>query len=460
MRRGVDSAHRKHTMVMAGRHAGSRARLMFIPVCLLLFPAAGQGQRSDTTVIRPGAPRHAGISTLVEERTLGAGSDAVEFQFTNVFVFTAKDGGVFVVDMHDPGTGASFGTTVRKYDREGRFVHSFGRSGQGPGEYVGGVGDVKELPDGRVLLSDSRGILVYSPTGEPLGLWRAQQQPHQLWSRILVDPAGLVYMYGERPRISDRTAAPGPPRQDLLYRFRFDGTLLDTVAPPHAAFPDPQRIGRAQVVLLPRHLWAWSPLGYFVTAVSTTYAIDLRKAPRGSDTGGAPAGWNQTDNVVSIRRTVPPVPLQQAESDDWRRSVTMFNRTVRGGNPDWRWSGPDLPRVKPAVRHLIVAGGGRIWVRVSQEARVDPSVVIQTGPPQRGQSPRLDAYYRWVEPLVFDVFEPEGVYVGRVRFPEGAGRVFYSESVHVAIDGDTVWSVEKDRDDVPIIKQYRVRWSG
>jgi hypothetical protein len=60
---------------------------------------------------------------------------------------------------------------------------------------------------------------------------------------------------------------------------------------------------------------------------------------------------------------------------------------------------------------------------------------------------------------VFDVFEPTGVYVGQVRFPDVASRPTLPHP-GFAIQGDTVWAVVYDRDDVPNIKRYRVRWGG
>lgn len=401
-------------------------------------------QLSDTAVLRAGAPLHQGVGTLVEELTLGNGSDADEYRFTNAFVYGGRNGTVYVTDLRDPTNVGDFRSDVRQYDRTGNFVRAFGRIGQGPGEYTGGVADVQELPDGRVLLSDGRGVLVYSPTGEPLARWKAQASSANMGSRILVDRAGFVSVYSRQP---------GEPAR-YLHRFRFDGIPVD-VTPATDAFPAQERVGRAILPFTPRYVTTWSPLGYFVTARTSTYAIDLRM-PRASPAGttGAPI-WRPGDPVRSIRHSTAVVPVQDAERADWRQSVTMFNRYGRG-NSEWTWEGPDIPREKPPLRDLYVDVDGRIWVQLSQPARLNPSIPTPREPTGEIGAAR----HRWLEPLVFDVFEPSGRYVGRVRFPDGVGDTMLGPKIGFAIQGDTAWAVSYDQDDVPIVKRYRIRWGS
>jgi hypothetical protein len=56
-------------------------------------------------------------------------------------------------------------------------------------------------------------------------------------------------------------------------------------------------------------------------------------------------------------------------------------------------------------------------VRASQPSILNPEVAIRTAV---GREAWVDAEAarRWVEPWVYDVFEPCGRYVGQVRFPE------------------------------------------
>jgi hypothetical protein len=420
----------------------------------LLLASPSLAQRSDTTVLRVQPPVQRGVGMLVEEWTLGGGREAEEYQFTHAFVYPGRHGTLFVVDLYDPQAVGDYRSTVRLYDSAGTFVRSIGKVGQGPGEFTGAVSDVRQLGDGRILLSYTRGILVYSPTGEFLKQWHVPAEGANIGSPILVDPAGVIAVFGARRRAGDAPGTRGTGR--ALYRFRFDGTVIDTLAPapppPLSAAP---RIGRVTLPFTPRFIEAWSPLGYFVTAYTATYAVDLRIPSSRGSAGSPPMVWHSGDPVFSLRRSAAPVRVGGAERDDWRQSVTMINRTGRG-NANWRWTGPDIPKTKPSVRSLHVDVEGRIWVRLSQEGRLNPDVKIPTRPATPSEAYRLDAMYRWVEPVVFDRVEPTGRYAGQIRFPDNfvqsppQGRWFAS--------GDNVWAVVHDNDEVETVRRYRVQW--
>jgi hypothetical protein len=159
---------------------------------------------------------------------------------------------------------------------------------------------------------------------------------------------------------------------------------------------------------------------------------------------------------VSIRRNAPAVPVQDAERADWRQSIGMFMRsTSAGGNLNWQWSGPEIPRVKPAVAGLSIWADGRIWAKLHQPAVLNRTVVIPSAPtthPDSSTPGTERASRRWAEPALFDVFEPGGQYTGQLSIPENV-------SVR-AVRGDTVWGVVTDADGVQLVKRFRVRWGG
>jgi hypothetical protein len=360
------------------------------------------------------------------------------------YVFSGPAGGVFVVDVSNPTGPGAYNTTIQLFDRTGRFVRAIGRSGQGPGEYSGIVSDVKDLPDGRVLVLARGGLLVYSSTGRPITQWATGASSTQLF----VDPAGFVHLHGVSP-------GRGRPPTYYMETFTFDGRLTDRPTSPQAAFPTPPMVAGATVPFVSEYLVKWSPLGYFVTVNTADYAIDLR-LPR--STGQVPrsgALWAEGDPVRSIRRTVPLVPVGAAERADWRQSITMFRRRQVA---NWVWDGPEIPTVKPAISGLQIATDGRIWVRVSQRAILNPSVIIRTSPGLE-DFVDIEAERRWVESHVYDVFAPSGDYVGQVRFPVGT-RPPHVPRFDFAIDGDVVWGVKYDSAHVPSIQRYRVSWGG
>jgi hypothetical protein len=425
----------------------ARALLAAMVMPCFAISHAAATQVSDTTVIAIAAPKHAGVATLVEEFTLGRGNTATEYQFTWVILALGRAGRLYVIDSPD-----GLGSVARLYDSTGTYVRTVARTGAGPGEHVAMAGDAKELPDGRLLVSHARGVLVFSAQGEPLTPWLAAASSGNMGSRILVDPAGVVALYGTRPPspksdIPQSQARPIP----TLVRFEFDGTILDTVAPPEASFHH-LLVRRAQShPYVPINLSAWSPLGYFVTSNTGSYAVDMR-VPRqrpGFVTGRAI--WSEGDPVVSIRRHVAPVAIQDRERDDWAQNLTMVAR-MSSDRRGFTMSADEIPRTKPPVSGLSVDADGRIWVRISQPSRLVPSVEIPSRPPSASETYTIAAAFRWVEPFLFDVYEPTGRYLGQVRLPDG--------TAHFVSQGETLWAAVKGADDVPAIKRFRIRWAA
>jgi hypothetical protein len=58
---------------------------------------------------------------------------------------------------------------------------------------------------------------------------------------------------------------------------------------------------------------------------------------------------------------------------------------------------------------------------------------------------------RWREPLTYDVFDPDGSYVGRVRVPH--------DTRIVQVRANVVWGVATDSEGVHTVKPFRIAWS-
>jgi hypothetical protein len=242
--------------------------------------------------------------------------------------------------------------------------------------------------------------------------------------------------------------------------MRLDGTIVDTIGHPQDEFPGSTRVEirdvtpvgtptvrSARIPFVPDHTARWSPLGYFVTANLRSYAIDLRVPPRESATAGDPRPWRPGDPVASLRRNAPPVPAQAAERADWRQTITMYMRRTASR---WSWDGPEIPATKPPIHSLFVATDGRIWVRLSQPARLNPNVLVPSSPTGLGRGGPEVMTRRWVEPEVYDILEPDGRYVGQLRMPTGISPR--------AVRGNTLWTVLLDTDGVPTVKRFRIQW--
>jgi hypothetical protein len=434
-------------------------RLAIPGVCLILATSTIAAQQpSDTIVRRASAPRHPGIAELVPEVSIGMLNGPAEYLFTNIhIILPMPDGAVLIADVPIramSGRAAGGGgpaTFIRWYDAGGRFVRPLGRHGLGPGEYVNPAG-LARLPDGRILLRDAslHRINVYAPGGEPLATWRIDEPANHTSSgtdRLMVDHAGIIYLR-DRARLPRERGAPlsSTLGREALIRLRPDGTVIDTLAGP--VLPDvslptlrASRPGRSiglAVPFAPWGTWEWSPLGYFVTGVSNRYAIDLRIPPRTGATARPPT-WRPGDPVVSIRRQVAPVEVGNAERAAHRARIVA---SLRETDPRWEWTGPDVPRVKPAFRRILIGNDGRIWV--------DVSLPSENVTPPAGADPRYEESVPFRQPRIFEVFEPDGTWLGRVRVPDQI-------RLH-AIQGDVVWGETRDADDVPSAVRYRVDW--
>jgi hypothetical protein len=432
-----------HTLTAARDYSNSGrvTRLLVFLACLLQSPPAG-AQVSDTIVKAAEEARHPGIAEVRETLTIGVRDGSPDYSFTNIAdVVIGPNQSMLVLEALVAGHASA----VRLYDANGRFVRNVGRPGKGPGEYRS-VSAVAVLADGSHLVLDRGGrLLRFSSMGEHLATWPVPPFAVRAGpDRMRVDAHGYVAV-----RIVTRTREFD--HAEAIVRIRPDGVVLDTL-------PEPQSFVRSQPIVIapgnnpgprwvlnapysPELLWEWSPLGFFVTAASDRYAIDLRLPTPGAETDGTPPVWRPGDPVVSLRRDVIAVPVSAAERRDWRR--WLDDRIRAAGRTRSTGRNPTMPVRKPFFQRIYVGDEGRIWV------------VVHVPSERSKRSPESGADDGWVgfgwrEQLLIDVFEPGGTYVGRVRLPDGADPV--------AFRGDQIWASVRDEFDVPYLKRYTVVW--
>ena len=306
-------------------------------------------------------------------------------------IAVAPDGSIYVSDA---------GPILRKYDAAGTFVMNIGRDGGGPGEYARPDGGLGVLSDGRVVLRDPGNgrISVYGPDGSYLDAWRISAG-FNTGTPIIVDTTDQVFtpvwVNAEGPLQDVRTG---------LRHFSSDGTPGDTILVPEWNYERKQVSGSREgstsindVPFTPRPLWAFSPLGYFVSGLSGTYRVTLFKL----------------DHPLIIEREVAAVPVDPDEASDRRREITS---NMRSDFPGWVWNGGDIPSTKPPLSIILSGLDGRIWLGLSRPGRHDPGA-------DDNSTARGHFTSSWTEPVVFDVFEPDGTYLGQVSAPEGFSRI-------------------------------------
>lgn len=389
----------------------------------------------DTIVARTtGVDDSVATRRVVGEIVIGEldGEDAYTFGGINELE-VAPDGRIYVFDNQVPA--------LREYDTAGRHVRTIGRKGKGPGEYEQANG-VAVHRDGRVVLWDAgtAHINVYAPDGRFLSAWPLPGGAGFYTSgAVFVDTAGNTYA---RTRIAD------PPKENAagsgrmfgttgLVKWDRDGRIVDSLAPPPEAV-QPQTIVATQkggtsmsfVPFSPRSVWAWSPLGYFISARTDRYAVTV--APP----DGPPR---------RIERDAVAVPVASDERAAYEERSTA---SMRMTDPTWRWSGPGVPGEKPPIGSVSAADDGRIWVLVAQPGERIPDDELPPAPSVAvGDRPRMPPQ-RWRDPIVYDVFEPDGRYLGRVPAPP--------RTSFRTMRGDHIWGVQRDSLDVEQVVRFRV----
>lgn len=377
----------------------------------------------DTTIVRSAGPGPWGEAELVEELRIGELAGADEYTFGRIGGLAVhEDSSLYVLD--------SQALEVRVYSADGAFQRRFGREGEGPGEFRQPLG-VAFLPDDRLVIRDygNGRINVFATDGTFLDDWSIPTGFFTT-SPMFVDDVGHVYV----DIIADRST-PGSFRTGLL-QLDSTGAVVDTMRRPFADHTPPslvaenvsgsgRSVARTSVPFWPVAVTTLNRSGEFVGGIADVYRLTT---------------WHRDGTALRIEREVPRVPVDAAEA---ATAVERTTRGMRNTQADWKWEGPQPPAQKPFYRQVHVAGDGRLWVQTSQPARrVPPEPDAE--PDAQGRPP-LD---QWPEPVVYDVFEADGSFLGTVRTPE--------RFTLLAMRGDHVWGTVRDEYDVQYVTRYRI----
>ncbi|HEU4631457.1 MAG TPA: 6-bladed beta-propeller [Gemmatimonadaceae bacterium] len=385
----------------------------------------------DTIVVRTvGARDSAALLTLVPEVQIGQLDGPDEYTFGGVGTLeAAPQGGVYVWD--------DVVKALRLYDDGGTFVRQIGRRGGGPGEYQE-ANDLAVLPDARLVLWDPRNarINVYDSAGTAVDSWHVANGLFVGGRGLWVDTAGSVYMLGWNRPPGEGDDAP----KDVLLRLDRAGRIVDTLRPPLPDVPDATLVASGEgirsfqtVPYMPSAQWEFTREGDFVTGRGDRYALTVHRR-------GVP--------LLRIEREVPPVAVQPDEADDAREYVIG---RLRRADPSWRWNGPSIPETKPFFTGITVDADGRLWVRRSEPGERIPEAELaelREEAARRPIRPPLPPPRAWREPVAYDVFAPDGEFLGHLPVPPRTSLLYMS--------GSTVWATVRDSLDVPTVTRFRV----
>jgi 6-bladed beta-propeller len=277
------------------------------------------------TIHNPETPKYGTFAfDLVEDLTIGSETDDAYFFPYSAGIAVDGQGTICVADYGNE--------RVQVFDKNGRYVRTLGRVGQGPGEYRFPSGVMIDA-DGNFIVTDgSRSLLAFSPQG----LFLKKVVVKTDLSRPLLGPGGTIV--GSVPP-SPRAAA-GP--KNRLVLLSPDGRVLKTVAEYPAC-------GVVQDLVI-RHWYTCGLSLCLRSADSLYYGFDLDYQVHIVDPDGRA--------LFAFTKAEKPVPLS-SEEKALTRKEGIFTWEGQG---DPRKTDLGMPGHRPFWSDLISDDEGRLYV--------------------------------------------------------------------------------------------------
>jgi sugar lactone lactonase YvrE len=339
---------------------------------------------------------------LVEEVRIGAMDGTGPDIFGNVTGLEADgEGRIYVAD--------SQASEIRIFGADGAHLRTLGRTGSGPGEFRQ-ISGLAWHPDGSLWVNDPQNarFSALDPESGFLESHRREVSYQQIPWPGRLDSDGNLYEVAlaegdgspwHRQRLIVRYAPPEFEPVDTLPLPVFEAPSFEHTS------PDGSRMTSTQVPFAPMQVWSIAANGD--VWIGTTDRYRIHRIGRSGDT------------LRIVERRATPVPVTATERQEEIERLAWF--TDQGGRID-----PSrIPDTKPAYGYFVEDDRGYIWV----------SAVVAAG-----------------EALRFDVFDPEGRYLGGVEAPKRGS--------FPVIRGDRLYLVLRDELDVQYVASYRIEGRG
>lgn len=381
-----------------------------------------------TTVFNESGSVWGGTARLVEEASIGVEAGDDPYMLGRVRSVAAGNDRMYVVDDQVPA--------VRVYDWQGRWLHDLGREGQGPGEFQAPSGVAVDA-EGRVWVHEQvmTRLMVFSPDGEVL-------HTHNLGgmrisgnnSSMTLAADGRAYVYDV---VFPEDPAAAAERRLLMKPFDAEGNAGDPIDMPQ--FDNPatleafSNIGAVRFTGVPFHPTGrsvFTPDAIVVSGYPDPYRFEMLH-PDGHRT--------------IVERPWEPIEVRPEEADAYRRAATEY---MRGMDPEWTWSGPEIPPTKAAYTDLVPTASGEVWV--ARPGRGSPVPGCEPDPDEVSSTPPC-----WQEERLIDVFGADGRYLGALDAPEAL-----SLRPPPFIRGNDVIAMVENEAGTIMVKRYRLVLPG
>ena len=367
--------------------------------------------RSGSVVLalNRGGPRYPGELVLRQDLVIGEESGPEEYiLFSPTELVVDGKGRMFQFDWDRKA--------ILVYDRDGTWLRTLGREGQGPGEFDqrGGV-DLFSYPDGTVDAMASAGTR---------------------WMRWDPDGALLFDHRAFNTRSASGTVRFPTRSGDTNYMRTNSGAVLDTMGCWRIYQSDASARQGKDVATYPLGLRSYAGGSYKGNSlgVSIPFVSDLIVARGPNDlfavTLGDSAEFDLYDvdfqHYLTVRWDELPSPLPREQFlDAWWEMP--FNDPDDEDDPSWGfYQTLDSPACKPVIYNLIVDDDDRIWARLWGDL----------GWPV-GWGPKPDS-------VSYAVFSSNGEYLYQIDVP------FEIKAVH----GQYIYEVFNDGENTPQLRRY------
>lgn len=356
--------------------------------------------------------------TLTEELRIGTTGGDPAYQFGQITgIAELADGRLVVMDGQ--------AQELRIFSADGDHLRTVGGAGSGPGEFGLGAGPVLIGPGDSIYVPDASNqrLNKFTPEADPVG------------SSPLNFSAGIPLAWYDTPsgRLVNQVRPLGLPGQpaadslDLLLERGSDGSVIDTLLsfPSGGTFEFSGGVPEFEFFSA-EPVWALTTSGDLVFGYNNEYR--LRMYERGA-------------LVRVIEKSFEPKPVNE---EDKQLMVGAMLRLWE----EFGVAGPQLAVLRDAIgfaetypAYALVRGGpqGSIWVQhlqvpseLSDEERENFNPQLGLGSP------------------TWDVFDPEGRFMGELRMPE--------RFQPIRIDDSRIYGVWRDELDVQYVLILRVGW--
>ena len=333
---------------------------------------------------------------LVETGRLVASDSGEEAIVNPAGIAVDPAGRLYVEDRAPPG--------IKVFDRSGAYIRTIGREGDGPGEYSS---PIMAIHDAHLIVQDPNlaRLTIYDTSGALLKSWPSACCHYR---SIAVDGEGRIMV-----------AAPSETRPEFsaaFLRFTVDGQAIDTVWVPKGGeqgFWEVEIRGgrmRMGIPYSPTDLEAFTPDGMLAHAWSADYRYAIIRPP------------HDTVRIVSKAWT----PVERPESQRRARFDEIVKHQTRqlGAEAVARhFHFEDIPATAMPMSGLDIDPAGYAWVSAFTGDTVHNA---------------------------YDVFDSEGVFLGRVSVPWGAGTYVQWRGA------DELVTLGESEDGFPEIVRYRI----